>query len=91
MSLRIKNKVNMSEIYEIRERGQVVTEGCQWIVTHRRLAMQLAVKPVLILAIIELANILFLQSIAFSLIIAFIALLLDDDVCGRAPGGIRLP
>ena len=47
----------MSEIYEIRERGQVVTEGCQWIITHRRLAMQLAVKPVLILAIIELANI----------------------------------
>ena len=80
MSLRIKNKVNMSEIYEIRERGQVVTEGCQWIVTHRRLAMQLAVKPVLILAIIELANILFLQSIAFSLIIAFIALLLVPTV-----------
>ena len=51
-----------SGIYKIRERGQVVTEGCQWIVTHSRLAMQLAVKPVLILAVIELVNIIFLKS-----------------------------
>ena len=69
-----------SEIYKIRERGQVVTEGCQWIVTHSRLAMQLAVKPVLILAIIELANIFFFKSILFSLAIAFVALLLIPTV-----------
>ena len=69
-----------SEIYKIRERGQVVTEGCQWIVTHSRLAMQLAVKPVLILAVIELANIIFLKSILFSLGIAFVALLLIPTV-----------
>ena len=69
-----------SEIYKIRERGQVVTEGCQWIVTHSRLAMQLAVKPVLILAIIELANIFFLKSILFSIGIAFVALLLIPTV-----------
>lgn len=69
-----------SEIYKIRERGQVVTEGCQWIATHSRLAMQLAVKPVLILAVIELVNIIFLKSILFSLGIAFVALLLVPTV-----------
>ena len=69
-----------SEIYKIRERGQVVTEGCQWIVKHSRLTMQLAVRPVLILAVIELANIFFLKSILFSLGIGFIALLLIPTV-----------
>ena len=69
-----------SDIYKIRERGQVVTEGCQWIVTHSRLAMQLAVKPVLILAIIELANILIVKNILFSVVIAIVALLLVPTV-----------
>ena len=77
-----KERKTMTEsgIYKIRERGQVVTEGCQWIVTHSRLAMQLAVKPVLILAVIELVNIIFLKSILFSLGIAFVALLLIPTV-----------
>ena len=44
------------------------------------MAMQLAVKPVLILAIIELANIIFIKSILFSVLIAIVALLLVPTV-----------
>lgn len=68
--------MNDNEIYKIRERGQVVNEACQWIAEHRRLAMSLAVRPILILTAIELVNILFIKSIAMSLIIGLVALLL---------------
>ena len=72
--------MNDNEIYKIRERGQVVNEACQWIAEHRRLAMSLAVRPILILTAIELVNILFIKSIAMSLIIGLVALLLVPTV-----------
>jgi hypothetical protein len=72
--------INETSIYEIRERGQVVNAGCQWIAEHRKLAMSLAVRPILILTAIEIVNILFVKSILLSLIIALIGLLFVPTV-----------
>ena len=74
----------MSEIYEIRNRGQIVNVACQWIVTHHRLAMQLAIKPIAILAAIELLNLICVQSIPITIITIFIALLLVPTVPSMA-------
>lgn len=73
-----------SEIYKIRNRGQVVTEACQWITKHYRLALQLAVRPLLILALIEAVNIIFMQNLWITIILSFIALLLVPTVPSMA-------
>ncbi len=70
----------MNDIYKIRERGQVVNEACQWIAGHRRLAISLAVRPVLILTALEIINILFVESILLSLLLCLIALLLVPTI-----------
>lgn len=73
-----------SEIFKIRNRGQVVTEGCQWIARHRRLAMQLAVRPILILAATEMVNIVFIRSWTITIVLLLVALVLVPTVPSMA-------
>lgn len=69
-----------TEIYEIRSRGQVVTEACQWIAKHRALAIRLAVRPIMLLTFIELLNIIFVMDTMTHIIIALITSVLIPTI-----------
>ena len=73
-----------TSIYEIRNRGQLVNVACQWIVTHHKLTIQLAIKPIAILSAIELVNLIFIENILLTILIAIIALLLVPTVPSMA-------
>lgn len=69
-----------TEIYEIRSRGQVVTEACQWIARHKALVIRLAIRPIMLLAVIELLNIIFVMDTMTHIITATLTLILIPTI-----------
>ena len=63
-------------IYKLRYRGQFVNDACQYIVEHIRLALNTCIIPMLFLVLLEIINLLFIQSFLITVGVAFLALVL---------------